>query len=909
MKKIIALVLCAVMALTSVGAFAYDDEVTEVKIDLADKSPFGEFEGWGTSICWWGHDMGKKLDDGEKDTVVKALYDCDEGLGLNIARFNIGGGDDPEHDHQRRDDGRNMPGFLDKDGNWDFTADQGQIDFLVKIRDAGADILEAFSNSPPYFMTESGCSSGGKNPNDDNLPKENYDEFANYLAEVILYLKNTYGIDFDTVDPMNEPDTDYWSYGGWQEGCHFDAASHSGMILAMRRALDEKGLQSVGVAAADENNISKMTDNLTNVYTQEAIDTLARVNVHSYQVGSYEGLKEITKKLGKKLYMTEVDGDGSAGEDAKSMGPALWFSQKITDDLRGLEANAWVMWQAIGMAYPNSHRDSGYWNICQYDPETKSVDKFKKYYAFMHYTKFIRQGDTLVKANLSNVLSAVNEEEGKAVFVITNSTGKDRIYNINTDNIGLNVKSVKAFVTDNDRDFAPIEASNTITLGANSIATVVFEGEFSGGSINLAEKDGAICAKAGETLEFEVTDEKGGTVSAKLSLSENAPAEIAGSTVTVKGEGEFEVYAEYGAMRDSYRVYSFTDSSKVRIIGRGSKRALNGRGEDIFLTETSLLGSQMWQMEKDGEYYLFKNDRTGKYLSAEDSLTTGERNEYALWRLEKDEGYYSLINPKSEKSLDVYNHATHEGARVGLYDYNGGYNQLWYFDAREPKTAMETEYTVSPKVLKGESFGSDAWIGNAEVTYDKAWDGDANTFFDAETGSDGYTATDLGEKHTGFNKIRISPRLGFDYRVVGAKIMGGDEKDGEYDLIYEIKEEDVRSEKVNIKLPEMKNYRYVKYVSPEEGYCNVAEIELIYEPYEPVLTFDEGGLEIDLGEYAPGGEKYVVARYENYALTKVDIFTDGKDAANLIAQTENDISLTVLGGDNSIIYVMFVKKY
>ena len=912
MKKIIMLVLCAALVLSSFqGIMAYDDTVTYVRLDLKDKSPFGAFEGWGTSICWWGHNLGKQLEADELDTAVKSLFDYDTGLGLNIARFNIGGGDDPEHDHQRRDDGRDMPGFLDKDGNWDFSADQGQIDALVLAKKYGADIFEAFSNSPPYFMTKSGCSSGGEDPNVDNLDKENYDEFAAYLADVVLYLENTYDIGFSTLEPMNEPDTDFWIYGGWQEGCHFDAESHSDMIMAARRALDERGLQRIGIAAADETNIWRMSENIANVYTDEALETLTQINTHSYQVGSYESLRDAAIDAGKKLYMTEVDGDGATGENAGNMGPALWFSKKITDDLRGLEANAWIMWQPIAMAYPYSHRDTGYWNISQYDPETKSVERFKKYYAFMHYTKFIRPGDTLVKSNLNNVLSAVNEEEGKAVFVITNTTGKDRIYDVSTDNIGLKPTSVRAFVTDFERDFAELRGDTQMLVPANSIMTIVVEGEFSGGSIKMAEKDGAVCAKKGETLEFIVTDENGNEKDAVFTLSDGAPAEIEGNKVTATGEGSFTVYAQSGILFDKYDVYSFEDTSLVRIVGRGSGKALKIKGKKIFLTETDLYGSQMWQIEREGEYYLFKNERNGKYLSAENSLTTGEKSDYTLWKVEKDNGYYSIVNKATDKSLDVYGHATHEGAEVGLYDYNGGHNQLWYFDVRKPETKIEVDYAVTAKAVKGEPFGSESWIGNDEVTFDKAWDGNNDTFFDASAGTGGFTGVDLGEGHLPFNRIKAVPRVWFEYRLIGGQFMGSDEKDGEYDLIYEIREEDIVNERVYVELPEMINYRYIKYVSPEEGYCNISEIELIYEPYEPEISVSPDGIELNLGENALGGEKFIISEYMDQKLTEVKVFDEAeiKDALNSAYLTANDISLTVLGKDDSIVYVIFIKKY
>ena len=89
-------------------------------------------------------------------------------------------------------------------------------------------IAEAFSNSPPYFMTVSGCSSGHTDSNQDNLRSDSYKAFAKYMADVIEHWESKGVIDFQSTDPMNEPYTNYWgAYSDKQEGCHFDQANHS----------------------------------------------------------------------------------------------------------------------------------------------------------------------------------------------------------------------------------------------------------------------------------------------------------------------------------------------------------------------------------------------------------------------------------------------------------------------------------------------------------------------------------------------------------------------------------------------------------------------------------------------------------------------------------------------------------
>ena len=154
----------------------------------------GIFQGWGTSLCWWANRIGYSPVLTKKSAE---LFYSNKGLNLNIMRYNIGGGDDPTHKHITRTDSM-VPGWLyyDKKNDsyyYDYEADKNQINVMAEcVKASGSDaFVEVFSNSPPYFMTKSGCSSGGKNPNKNNLRDECYEDFAEYLAHVTEYINNT----------------------------------------------------------------------------------------------------------------------------------------------------------------------------------------------------------------------------------------------------------------------------------------------------------------------------------------------------------------------------------------------------------------------------------------------------------------------------------------------------------------------------------------------------------------------------------------------------------------------------------------------------------------------------------------------------------------------------------------------
>ena len=151
-----------------------------VRLDPSEASPFndGKFEGWGTSMGWWGNRIGHS--DKMAQQAAEDLY-SEEGLGLDIVRYNVGGGDNPTHNHINRSDSK-LPCFavpqyeggtyqaeegvnkdvtnLKKDANgdviydWDWDADHDQINVLKRIKEQNPDVhIEGYTNSPPWLKT------------------------------------------------------------------------------------------------------------------------------------------------------------------------------------------------------------------------------------------------------------------------------------------------------------------------------------------------------------------------------------------------------------------------------------------------------------------------------------------------------------------------------------------------------------------------------------------------------------------------------------------------------------------------------------------------------------------------------------------------------------------------------------
>ncbi|MGN0107471.1 MAG: glycoside hydrolase, partial [Hominilimicola sp.] len=398
-----------------------------------------------------------------------------------------------EHKHDEK--------CYDENGNllYDWTADANQRNVALAVQKANPDVyFEGFSNSPPYFMTNSGCTSGAVSASYDNLRSTEYDNFAEYIAEVTEHFKNEWGIDFKSYSPMNEPYTNYWEqYSYKQEGCHFNSGySESKMINALRDALDNHNLNDVLVAGFDETSIDT-TISSVNKLSEDALNNLGRIDTHTYGGSKRTELRALAQGKGKDLWMSEVDGSYKAGDDAGQMTAGLGLANQIIKDMNGLMPSAWVMWDII-----DCHRDNtspyrteseaqteisqtgGIWGVAMADHDTKDIVLTKKYYAFGQFSRYIEPGMTII-ASGDNSLAAYDRESGKTVIVAVNTSADDKEYVFNLAQMPLSGKSARVIRTSGDMDsgenwaeLEPIEITGRqlcAALKENSITTFIIE--------------------------------------------------------------------------------------------------------------------------------------------------------------------------------------------------------------------------------------------------------------------------------------------------------------------------------------------------------------------------------------------------------------------------------------------------
>lgn len=140
--------------------------------------------------------------------------------------------------------------------------------------------------------------------------------------------------------------------------------------------------------------------------------------------------------------------------------------------------------------------------------------------------------------------------------------------------------------------------------------------------------------------------------------------------------------------------------------------------------------------------------------------------------------------------------------------------------------------TPDAKLLKGNVIGSQ-WsvdystgeMSQTVNTKEKVFDKNYDTYFASYDRSGTWVGLDLGDKHI-ITKVGYSPRITQKHRVQLAIIEGANNPDFSDALpLTMIKNEGVEYEMSYIETNVSRGFRYVRYVSPNDVRCNLAELE------------------------------------------------------------------------------------
>ena len=456
-----------------------------LRVDL--DRPTAPFEGWGTALAWFAEVTGGYPDD-TREQLADLFYGRD-GLGWTIARYNIGGGNDATTAPYLRT-GATVPGFwrkpagatgmdwshADDPAMWDWSADPNQRWWLDAVRKRVATpIFEAFSNSPPYFMTVSGRVSGAIKGTDDNLRAGAERAFADYLVRVTGELQRRHGITFRTLSPVNEPNTNYWFAANTQEGAHWSPARQATMIDATADAISSTGLKTM-VSAPDETNSHLFLRDWAS-YPAATRARIGQLNVHSYGTVHQTAVRDIARASGIRLWMSENDTPlDKDPENFDGMPSALAFGEHVIQDLKRLEPAAWVFWQAVESLSAHDGGPGSNWGLVKMDLRAPAagphpIHVTAKYWAMAMFSRYIRPGYRLVPVDDPDTVAAIAPDRRTLALIHLNAGLVQRTLKIASPEIGVR----DIFVTDATHQASRIAMTggNMVQAGPGSITTVI----------------------------------------------------------------------------------------------------------------------------------------------------------------------------------------------------------------------------------------------------------------------------------------------------------------------------------------------------------------------------------------------------------------------------------------------------
>ncbi len=494
-------------------------QTTSININLDKK--YQTIDNFSASDCWWAHVIGKKWTDANKDSVADLLFSTTKGIGLSAWRFNLGAGTDAGIS----DSWRTVETFETSPGNYDWSRDAGGQWFLKAAKERGVNQFIAFVNSPPRSMTRNGHTYCTDGLGSTNLKDGYYNQFSKYLVDILKHFRDSVGIDFNYISPVNEPQWE-WN-GGGQEG---NRASNNDIKMIVDSLYAELDSQEVATQI-----IIPESGSLPDWYTTESSIS----NKYGKTYGSYLNLfniGDISNKaakifaghsywsdllsselvqarqslythmsqyfpLGYKYWVTEYcilqgpNGEGGGGRDL-TMVTALNIARIINFDLTVANASAWQWWLAVskydykdGLLYTNYSVNGTYQSIIQ----------SKNLWVLGNYSRYIRPGSKRIGCTGANdktglMASAyIDSADTKVIMVFVNVSSSDKQINFNFSGLDSlqTIKYLTPYITrdnpdDNLKAYPAVSVDSIYTIPAKSVVTMV--GMLDGSAITGVQK-------------------------------------------------------------------------------------------------------------------------------------------------------------------------------------------------------------------------------------------------------------------------------------------------------------------------------------------------------------------------------------------------------------------------------------
>jgi O-glycosyl hydrolase len=301
----------------------------------------------------------------------------------------------------------------------------------------------------------------------------------------VRHFKDPWGITFQTLEPFNEPMGDWWNVNGGQEGCSFSRANQAKMLKELSGRLSEMKL-TTRIAASDEAGYDEA------VATYNAFDSTTRslirqINTHGYSGSKRADLRKLADRDRKKLWASEIDGSGAPAPFDKwthnhnDIAPGLDIANRVIRDIRDLQPDGWIFWQAVESEQAQISLDKN-WGCIHAD--FTGGERFyicKKFHALRQFTRFIRPGSTLIGCTENEAVAFISPAKDRLVIVQRNGATSpvSNTYTLGEGILPASAASAAVWRTSADENFAHLEdihlsgSAFTASLKAQSITSFV----------------------------------------------------------------------------------------------------------------------------------------------------------------------------------------------------------------------------------------------------------------------------------------------------------------------------------------------------------------------------------------------------------------------------------------------------
>ncbi len=453
-----------------------------MKITLNKNKSYQIIEGFGASGAWtaqvaggWTH-IYEKSGKPVNERLAELLYSKTRGIGMNIYRYNLGGGSKNSGSSVFGNKNRMAECFMKDDGTYDWSRDETAVNMMKLCVQAGADTVVLFVNSPPERFTKNHKSCLDKAWHC-NLPRKNEKAFSEYLFDCAEHFLGE-GIPVKYISPVNEP-LWVWTEKNGQEGCHYTPYGVYSLLKKCAKGIKERPeLKDIRFSACENGDIRWFNKAYTlsvlmNKSIREACDG---IDVHSYCLpipvpflNNRTGFLRRYRKF-LDIFFPDVKVNMSewchmnGGRD-KGMASALVCAKTIYEDLSILGASSWQHWIALsevdycdGLIYINE--------------EDKSFETTKRLYVTGNFSKYIPVGAKRIDISCddSEILPLAFYNGEKTVVILINPTEKEK--SLETDK----KTEYTVAVTDEENDLTErmLSDRNAITISKKSVTTLVF---------------------------------------------------------------------------------------------------------------------------------------------------------------------------------------------------------------------------------------------------------------------------------------------------------------------------------------------------------------------------------------------------------------------------------------------------